>query len=204
MLMTEPLALAGFAFSEVVEILAKLYSVHPDRRDTFVSRLQQLQKLGLPGAANVGRGAKVRYVNWQLADLAVMLDLIACGLTPATLKQYFRPNDRNYLGIYSSGGYGWHVEQSLQKGKPALYFLMQPNTLWYLERPKDDQEDAPMSRQDKGRSSENVLSELAKAPALTIDMTAQLRRLREAVNATYPDRIGEMDFHLTRTGTRDG
>lgn len=195
----------GFAFSEVVEILSKMFDVHGDRRDTFVSRLQQFQKLGLPGNANVGRGAKVRYVNWQLADLAVLLELIDCGITPGTLRDYFRPGGRNYLGVFSTGGYGLGVQNSLDTERPDLWWLPRFNALAYLKQPKNDERDGPhpLDRVDMGRSSDNIIEELSNQPGLAINLTAHLQRLRNAVEEIYPDRMEDATFYPTRSGLKE-
>lgn len=196
----------GFAFFEVVEVLATMFEVHADRRDTFVSRLQQLQKMGLPGNANVGRGAKVRYMNWQLAEMALMLDLLDCGLTPGMLRDYFVPHERNYIGVYSMGGYGLQVQNSLDDAQSDLWWLPRFNALGYLKRPKKkDGQDGPHSldRVDMGRSSENVIEELSAQPGLAVNLTAQLGRLRSAVAAVYPDRMEDVTFYPTRSGLKE-
>jgi hypothetical protein len=195
----------GFAFFEVVEILATMFGVHSDRRDTFVSRLQQLQKLGLPGGVNVGRGVKVRYVNWQLADLAMMLDLIDSGMSPGTLQEFFIPRARNYLGVYSTGGYGWGVQNSLADDQPDLFLLLRFNALAYLKRPRVEGEDtsSPFDRVDMGRTSKTITKELDKAPGVAINMTTQLQRLRAAVERAYPDRMEDIAFYPTRSGLKE-
>lgn len=197
----------GFALFEVVELLAEMFHVHDDRRDTFVSRIQQLQKLGLPANANVGRGSKVRYLNWQIADLSLLLELLNCGITPGMLKEYFRPFDRNYLGVYSIGGQGWHVQKSLEDGKPQLYLLLRFHALGYLTRPKSldtDEAAHPLDREDFGRSSDNVLAELSSGgPALTVNLTDHLRRLRQAVENIYPDRLEDVTFYPTRSAQKE-
>lgn len=194
----------GFAFSEVVEILTTLFNVHPDRRDTFVSRLQQLQKSGLPGRANVGKGTNVRYVNWQLADLSLLLHLLDCGITPGTLKEYFRPLDENYIGVFSLSGQGVIVQSSLGEGNEPIYLLIRFNSLKYLTTPRNEGDGAhPLDRVDYGRSGENVLEELGDGPALAIDLTALLSNLRTAVHRTYPDRMEDITFYPTRSGQKD-
>ena len=195
----------GFALFEVVNVLAEMFHVHEDRRETFISRIQQLQKLGLPADVNLGRGAKVRYVNWQLADLSIMLELLNCGIPPGVLKDYFRPFGRNYIGIYSMGGADWHIQNSLAENKPDLFQLLRFNALSYLTKPRSSEEDEahPLDRRDFGRSSENVVEELSKAPALTINLTDHLRRLRAAVEKIYPARMEDITFYPTRSGLRE-
>ncbi|WP_267395236.1 MULTISPECIES: hypothetical protein [unclassified Sphingomonas] len=197
----------GFALFEVVEILATMFRVHSTRRETFISRIQQLQKLGLPANANLGRGAKVRYVNWQVADLSLLLELLDCGITPGMLKDYFRPFDRNYLGVYSMGGQGWHVQNSLKESAVDLYLLLRFRALGYLTRPKpaDASDNAhPLDREDFGRSSDNVLAELSTGgAALTVNLTQHLRRLRQAVEQVYPDRLEDITFYPTRSAQRE-
>lgn len=196
----------GFALSEVVDILMEMFHVDDTRRETFISRIQQLQKLGLPADVNLGRGTKVRYLNWQLADLAIHLELLNCGITPGLLKDYFRPFGRNYIGIYSMGGSGWLIQKSLADAEADLFHLLRFNALTYLTKPKSsDEEDRahPLDRHDFGRSSKNVVEELSKAPALTINLTDHLRRLTEAVKKAYPSRMEDITFYPTRSGLRE-
>jgi hypothetical protein len=204
--MAVSLARPGFTFAEVVDVIATMYQVHEDRRDTLVSRIQQLQKMGIP-ANNVGKGSKVRYLNWQIADLSVSFELLNCGITPAVLKEYFRPLDRNYLGVYSFGGVGWHVQSSLDGDGADQYHLFRFNTLRYLSDARSA-EPSDMShgldRVDYGRSSENVLEELDRAPALAINLTDHLRRLRKAVESGCPGRLEDVTFYPTRSGLREG
>src|SRR5690606_22813448 len=117
------------------------------------------------------------------------------------------------------GGYDWHIQKSLADGEKPLYYLLRFNALEYLtrERPKNkagskeaapqpskaDQRSHPLNRRDFGRSSENVLAELNNGPALAINMTEHLRRLRAAVEKAYPDRMEDITFYPTRSGQKE-
>lgn len=189
----------GFTFGEVVTILTKLFAVADAKRDTFVSRLQQLQKAGIPGGANSGRGVKVRYENWQLADFVLALDLIDLGLTPAMLA------NNPAASAYGIGGYGYHVEASLADDRPDLFWLIRANALAYLTSASDGTTKAdPRDTLLFGRSASNAIEELAEGPAIVINMTGRLRALRDAVQAVYPDMIEQLTFYPTRSGQKEG
>lgn len=61
-----------------------------ERRETFVSRLKQWQKMGFPEKVNVGRGVKVGYGASQLFQLVLHMRLLAFGLTPERAQRVVR------------------------------------------------------------------------------------------------------------------
>jgi hypothetical protein len=75
-----------FTFSQVEAILAQAFNVTDEKRGTFVARLQQLQKFGIPGQTNVGRGRKATYDAAQIMKVHLALDLLDVGLGPALIK----------------------------------------------------------------------------------------------------------------------
>lgn len=196
--MTISLKKNGFAFGEVVNIMMKVFNVDPLKRETFVGRLQQLQKAGIPSGANSRRGAKIRYLNWQIADLMFALDLLDVGLTPATLA------NNPAASAYSMGGYGFLVQASLSEDKPDLFWMINSNALAYLSNPSAA-EDKP-NRLDallKGRSADNVTEALSEGPSIVINMTRRLHALHEAIREAYPDMIDEIIFYPTRSAQRE-
>ena len=189
----------GFAFGEVTNILMKLFKVEEKKRDTFIGRLQQLQKAGIPGGSNSRRGAKIRYLNWQLADLMLALDLLDVGLTPATLV------NNPVASAYAMGGYGYHVQASLDEDKPDLFWMISSNALAYLASPAADaKKPNPLDALLKGRSAPNVIEALSEGPSIVINMTRRLRALRAAITEVYPDRLDDIIFYPTPSAQKEG
>jgi len=188
----------GFAFGEVSRILMRLFAVDESKRDTFVGRLQQLQKVGIPGGANSGRGAKVRYVNWQLADLVLALDLLDVGLTPATLV------NSSAAQPFALGAYGWHVQESLAENQPDLFWMISSNALVYLSNPSVDADKAnSLDGLLEGRNADRVIEALSEGPSIVINMTRRLRALRDAIEDVYPTLINEITFYPMRSGQKE-
>ncbi|MGE3745635.1 MAG: hypothetical protein AB7G25_08005 [Sphingomonadaceae bacterium] len=72
----------SLTFAQVEFALAFATGIAPERRDSFVSRLKQWQKMGFPEGVNVGRGVKASYGASQAYQLMIMLKLLSVGLTP--------------------------------------------------------------------------------------------------------------------------
>ena len=72
----------GLSFGQVVDVLTEANSLSPARRERFISRLKQWQKMGFPEGVNVGKGARADYGAKQLFQLAFHLRMLALGLTP--------------------------------------------------------------------------------------------------------------------------
>lgn len=204
--MTVSLAKPGFAFGEVVAVLSNLFGVHEGMRATFVGRVQQLQRAGIPANSNFGRGAKIRYVNWQLADFALAMDLLDAGITPAALAIYFGNAERDSMGVYQFGGYGWHVQESMKPDKKDMFMLLRFNALGYFARDPEKNAEAKASPFDltyMGRTADTLIDELSVGPAVIINMTERLRALRRSVEEVLPNLIDEITFYPTRSGMRD-
>jgi hypothetical protein len=196
--MVLPLKKRGFGFGEVANILMELFTIDENKRDTFIGRLQQLQKAGIPGGSNSRRGAKIRYVNWQLADLMFALDLLDVGLTPATLA------NNPLASAYAMGGYGYHVQTSLDEGRADLFWMISAKALAYLASSSEEQDKSnPLDALAKGRSADNVIDALSEGPSIVINMTRRLRALREAIEGVYPDMLDEITFYPTRSGQKE-
>lgn len=191
----------GFSFGEVVAILTRLYDLDPGRRDTFIGRVQQLQRMGVPRQANVGRGAKVRYRNWQLAELMVCFDLLDCAVPPATLAAYFSDKalGGGVAGIFSQGGTGWTVQQSIDNDKPDIFYLFEANALGYLRAGRSDAQPNPHDLVQATRTADTLAARLSDHPAIVLNLTERLVALREAVAQAVPERIAQIEFHPTRS-----
>ena len=194
------LAKPGFSFSEVVRILVELYGVHEHKRETFIGRLQQLQKLGLPAGTNVGRGSRARYLNWQLADLMLFLDMLDCGAPPAFIASQFPDH-----GVFSLGGTGYHVQNCPpdQTGD-GIVLLMEFNALDYLRKASDERSGPHFSDHVvKTRRGDTVLTALVDKPALAINLSRRLSDLQAVVQKLLPDRIDDITFYPTKSGLKE-
>ena len=120
---------ADFSFKEVEQLLAGALWVvdDPKKRATFRSRMQQLQKLGLPWGANAGRGVRVRYSLPQVAEMLLYFDLLDIGVMPNVLTIQFRDNPvYKRLGFYSQV-----IKDSVLTNTP-FWFYFSARALTYL------------------------------------------------------------------------
>jgi hypothetical protein len=90
-----------FTFKDVEEILCNVLRIANEKRSSFRSRVQQLQKMALPWGTNVGRGTRVIYSLQQIAELVLYFELLDAGLTPALIATHFADapwfkNDANF------------------------------------------------------------------------------------------------------------
>lgn len=180
---------ATFTFKQVETILADLFGVALEKRGTFVARLQQLQKLGLPHGTNVGRGARASYAYWQLAELTLYLDLLDCGYSPNLIKTHF------VNPYYTMGGTGWHVEHAPATAGGGLYFLPDISALNYL-RTADPERVGPHFADHimRGRNARQLAKTVTKKPSVAINMTARLSALKEVVGRVVPEYRGLLVF----------
>ena len=95
------------SFGQVSASLANLIGVIPDREPRFQARLKQLQRMGIPTGANVGRYAKASYSPAQLFQLAFCLELIQAGMSPerakATIDTFWTNIQKAVLQALSGG-----------------------------------------------------------------------------------------------------
>lgn len=70
------------SFSEASYITAMVAGVHPERGETFRSRMKQWQKSGFPDGTRVGKGVKAEYGATQILQLVMLVKLLRVGLTP--------------------------------------------------------------------------------------------------------------------------
>lgn len=68
-------------FSQVETALASNLGVTEQNRDRFRARLKQLQRSGWPTGVNTG-GTRPSYGARQLLELAFVLELLECGISP--------------------------------------------------------------------------------------------------------------------------
>ncbi len=68
-------------FSQVETTLASHLGVKEQHRDKFRARLKQLQRSGWPTGVNTG-GKRPKYEARQLLELALVLELLECGISP--------------------------------------------------------------------------------------------------------------------------
>lgn len=61
-------------------ILLAHHRIHPDKHETFKSRIKTLQRMGFPPGTNVGRGPKVSYSAEHLFMLVTVFELQQIGL----------------------------------------------------------------------------------------------------------------------------
>lgn len=186
---------AGFAFGDMVAILIELFQIDPAKKDTFVGRLQQLQKAGIPAGANLGRGVKVRYTVAQLITLVTCLDLLDCGATPATLAAYFGDEAGGNLETLFSEG-GGNFGAPLKKAEAAgldLYFLFQASSISYLQAVSDGEREG-----DKSAllidGPDKVLSRIDEKPSIVLNMTRRVQAIRSVVERIMPDNVPEFNF----------
>lgn len=69
------------AFAQVEIALASYLGVREENRDRFRARLKQLQRSGWPTGVNTG-GKRSEYGAHQLLELAFVLELLECGISP--------------------------------------------------------------------------------------------------------------------------
>jgi hypothetical protein len=179
-----------FTFKQVDAILAHVFRVLPGKRRTFMARLQQMQKLGLPPGTNVGRGARVAYETWQLAEMQLYLDLLNVGLTPAMIVSFF-------------GDYAFYLDerhQGLAEGCPArpmegAYLGLQVGAIDHLSR---DNASHPSAHEEARMVVSIGLARLMEqpmaTPAIVISLSERLATLRESIAIVQPNLAAERLF----------
>ena len=115
-------------------LIAALDIAHPA---TFISRVQQLQKLGIPRGSNTGRGAKIPYTPTQAAELLLALHLLDLGITPAVVAEDFTGTHPLDDGLPGKGDGPWLLYQAgrlsyLREAKPVCHWSV------HAKRPRED------------------------------------------------------------------
>lgn len=173
-------------FADVRAVLAASVGSHPAKMKTLEARLQQLQKLGLPRGANVGRAGRARYEYWQLAELSLYMDLLDAGIAPAMLHAHFGAAGP----FYALGGVGKLIE-GRGPDDPDSFLILHLNALQSL-RTADPGRQQPSFADHliKTRSGSLSLGEAIEddGPAVLVNLTRGLRRLRAAIEQVLPER----------------
>ena len=178
--------MSGFTFNQVVDILRNAVGVREDARSTLVARIQQLQKIGLPQRANVGRGGKVRYSNWQVADLAFFLALQDRGVAPALIADTF-----GQTPVFEEHGYA--LEQNLLENSNC-YGVFMPEGLAKLKQANT------RSSREATRTAWQVYEEadlvhaLRRRTSIVVPLTALYLDILSAAQAVEPPLAHEMSF----------
>ena len=174
---TEADAQVTFSFKQVEAMLAELFRVPNAKRPTLVGRLQQLQKLSLPLGTNVGRGKRVTYETWQLAELALYLDLLDVGITPAALSAHFGQSPF-YPTLKMC-----NEAHALEYAKPAIVAVIYFAAL-----------DGLRTTENKGAHQilltprpEDVIIAITENSGVVVNLSVRLRMLKQAASAVLKD-----------------
>lgn len=164
-------------YKEAGQILGKLLEIHPDKTATFLARLQQLQKLGLPPGSNVGRGSRFAYTLNRVAEMAIYLDLLDVGLTPKTIAEEFggeRPIVSDEV---------WAEAFQTDRTDEGPYYSFYVNALWPLRSPDDERPGNWMA----------ILSTVPKAapngPSVCIPVGKRARAIAALARDLCPDKF---------------
>jgi hypothetical protein len=74
-----------FKYKQVEALLVGLYHVPPEAMGALRGRLKNLKRLGIPSGSHTGKGTRVDYTVEQVWQWAFCLELMECGLDPATI-----------------------------------------------------------------------------------------------------------------------
>ena len=88
--------LRDLQFGDVERILARTHDIKDRHRKAFQARLRHLRNLGVPRLSKVGSGTRINYNQDDLYELFLALELMRCGMSPATIKYLIRKH-RNEL-----------------------------------------------------------------------------------------------------------
>lgn len=189
---------ATLRFADVREILAASFGVHESKRKTFEARLQQLQKLGLPRGTNVGRAGRAQYAYWQLAEIALYLDLLDAGLSPAMIEAHFATSPP----YYAAAGTG-RAFDARPAGAEDIFLVLHLNALNALRSATPGRQ-APSfaDHLQKNQLASKTLKEATtgdaglggEGPAVLVNLTRRLRSLRSAVEQLLPDQASSLTF----------
>lgn len=188
-----------FTFAQVESILAQMFGVAPEKRHTFTSRLQQLQKLGLPRGTQVGRGSRAQYKYWQLAELMLYLDLLDCGLPPSVIKSSFGD-----MGFFSIGGTGESVERHPGTPEEGIKLILHFNALEHLRWPNPERAKAEVydTVQKTRMDPIKAIEEVSHSPGIVINVSRRLNELKYYVGQQIPELRDQPAFlpHPPRVG----
>lgn len=119
------------SFAQAHFLVGMVAGVHPDRAETFRSRLKQWQKMGFPEGTRVGKGVKAEYGATQVLQLVMLVKLLRIGLTPERAQNLiFNAWDRMRAGFCEAIICMANAEDHLH------YFLIQLDALSDLSSPE--------------------------------------------------------------------
>lgn len=172
-----------FSFGMVVKFLAVAYNVSGIKYKTFASRLQQLQKMGLPYGTNTGRGIRAAYETWHLCEFQFYLDLLQAGVSPSMVAARFAD-----APFYGAEGVGFEAESRAAKGE-HYYAYVQINALKYLESDslsayRDDS--ASYTECSLGSDLSRLLPIARHEPGVLVDLAVRVDILKRAVGKVMP------------------
>lgn len=186
--MSEQASAPTFTFGQVQDVLGGLLGIAPEKRGAFASRLQQLQRMGLPKGSNVGRGAKVQYAYWQMAEMLLYLDLLDAGVTPALIQAHF--GGRPYYTLA-----GARLAESAPPDETGYHLLVYLHALEALRSPNAERTKPSATDhsfwQGSGvdvlrRFNEDIRQREGHAPCIIINLSKRLYQLKAEVAHQMP------------------
>ncbi|MBF9150901.1 hypothetical protein [Novosphingobium jiangmenense] len=172
-----------FTFGKVVQFLAVAFDVSGIKYKTFASRLQQLQKMGLPNGTNTGRGIRAAYETWHLCEFQFYLDLLQAGVSPSMVAARFAD-----APFYAAEGVGSEAESRAAEGE-HFYAYVQINALKYLESDslsalRDDS--SSYTEFSLGSDLSRLLPIARHKPGVLVDLAVRIDVLKRAVGKVMP------------------
>jgi hypothetical protein len=180
--------LVSFTFSQVEAILAAAFAVAEARRGTFIARLQQLQKFGIPGQTNVGRGRKATYDAAQVMKVHLALDLLDVGLGPTLIKVLIdRAYDDERIRLECA-----HIQRlSAHREGPTMLVIV-PGALTYLRLKETTPDDLQAPISAIFFTDENDTA--SGAARIILDLSQRVYRLLDIITALHPSLTGQPLF----------
>ena len=86
--------LRDLQYGDVERILARTHDIKDRHRKAFQARLRHLRNLGVPRLSKVGSGTRISYTQDDLHELFLALELMRCGVSPATIEHLIRRHRR--------------------------------------------------------------------------------------------------------------
>lgn len=118
-----------YSYGAVEAALAALHQIDEERIGAFRARLKHLKNLGIPMVQKVGSGSRVQYSRDHVWQVAVALELEACGIGPneaaAWIKKTWRKRLRDQCHVAAF--------QKTYSGKPI------ETVAWHRQVPKREE-----------------------------------------------------------------
>lgn len=183
-----------FSFKEVEAILSAAIGIADSKRKTFVARLQQLQKFGVPGKTNVGRAGRATYDAGQILKLHLALDLLDVGATPILIARLFsQMYDSPRIAVECA-----HIERMRSHKEGDTLIVIVPGALTHLRvRDPAFDEERPLG----AFYFTHELEERASGPRIVISLTERVERLIACIGRVRPELIGQLLFQDIQHGS---